>query len=149
MYKYMHDTDAFEYFPDPNGGIQIGDYIHYDDPYVLNGTSTSGTIRLESLGNETKNHYDIQKISVEPGDVILAHISPDMDIGECQGILNELNKAFPENTVLLVNEYVLKGMTILHNKGYKKTTEIVDEGFIYRPLEEQYPELFSSREVLW
>lgn len=149
MYNYMHDTDTFEYFPDINGGIGMGDYIRSDDTYILNGTSTSGTIRLESLGNETKNHYDIQKVSVEPGDVILAHISANMNIDECQAILEELNKAFPENTVLLVNEYVLKGMTILHNKGYKKENQIVDEGFIYRPLEEQYPELFSSKEVLW
>mgnify|MGYP003309354071 CR=1 FL=1 len=140
----MYDTNAFEYFPDLNGGIGTGDYIRSDDQYVLNGTSTSGTIRLDSIKN-----YDIQTVSVEPGDVILAHISADMNIDECQAILEELNKAFPENTVLLVNEYVLKGMTILHNKGYKKENQIVDEGFIYRPLEEQYPELFSSKEVLW
>ena len=68
--------------------------------------------------------YDIQKISLEPNDVLLCHISANMDVYECGQILEELKKAFPNNTVLLCNEHVLKGITVLKNTN--KVSPIVD-----------------------
>jgi hypothetical protein len=68
--------------------------------------------------------YKIQKVSLEPGDVLLCHISANMKLSDCQNILKELQEAFPNNTVMLCNEQVLKGMTVL--KGAKEISPIVD-----------------------
>lgn len=68
--------------------------------------------------------YKIQKVSLEPGDVLLCHISANMRLSDCQNILKELQEAFPNNTVMLCNEQVLKGMTVL--KGVKEVSPIVD-----------------------
>lgn len=68
--------------------------------------------------------YKIQKVSLDPGDVLLCHISANMKLSDCQNILKELQEAFPNNTVMLCNEQVLKGMTVL--KGAKEVSSIVD-----------------------
>lgn len=68
--------------------------------------------------------YKIQKVSLDPGDVLLCHISANMRLSDCQNILKELQEAFPNNTVMLCNEQVLKGMTVL--KGTKEVSSIVD-----------------------
>ena len=68
--------------------------------------------------------YKIQKVSLDPGDVLLCHISANMKLSDCQNILKELQEAFPNNTVMLCNEQVLKGMTVL--KGTKEVSSIVD-----------------------
>lgn len=68
--------------------------------------------------------YKIQKVSLDPGDVLLCHISANMRLSDCQNILKELQEAFPNNTVMLCNEHVLKGMTVL--KGTKEVSSIVD-----------------------
>lgn len=68
--------------------------------------------------------YEIQKISLEPGDVLLCHISANMRLGDCETILQELQNAFPNNTVMLCNEHVLKGMTVI--KPAEKVSSIVD-----------------------
>ena len=68
--------------------------------------------------------YKIQKVSLEPGDVLLCHISANMRLSDCQSILKELEEAFPNNTIILCNEQVLKGMTVL--KGAKEISPIVN-----------------------
>ena len=72
----------------------------------------------------TWEEYNIQKVSLDPGDVLLCHISANMKLSDCQNILKELQEAFPNNTVMLCNEQVLKGMTVL--KGTKEVSSIVD-----------------------
>ena len=67
--------------------------------------------------------YKIQKVSLDPGD-LLCHISANMKLSDCQNILKELQEAFPNNTIMLCNEQVLKGMTVL--KGTKEVSSIVD-----------------------
>lgn len=98
--------------------------------------------------------YDIQTVEVHPGDTILCHISDEMDLDKCRGILHELQETFPNNNVLLVNEWVLKGMTILRNA--QPIGHSVDEIISDKPLEEQYPDLFNPTEssldpggILW
>ena len=83
-------------------------------PPSLQKTGTTGTWE----------GYKIQKVSLDPGDVLLCHISANMDVHDCTHILNELQKAFPDNTVMLCNEHVLKGMTVI--KPTEKVSEIVD-----------------------
>ena len=60
--------------------------------------------------------YSIQTISVEPGDVILVHVSEDLDLDSVNQIFTELTKSFPDNNVLIANEYILKGLTIVRPK---------------------------------
>ena len=64
--------------------------------------------------------YDIQTVEINPNDVILLHISPDMDLYNCEALYAEVKKEFPNNTVLIVNKHILEGISILR----KGTTEI-------------------------
>lgn len=68
--------------------------------------------------------YKIQKVSLDPGDILLCHISSDMTFDDCENILRELKEAFPNNHIILCNEYVLKSMTII--KPTEKVSSIVD-----------------------
>ena len=60
--------------------------------------------------------YSIQTITAEPGDVILAHVSEDLNIDTVNDIWRQLKVAFPNNDVLIANEYILKGLTIVRPK---------------------------------
>ena len=60
--------------------------------------------------------YSIQSIIAEPGDVILAHVSEDLDVDTVNDIWRQLKVAFPNNDVLIANEYILKGLTIVRPK---------------------------------
>ena len=60
--------------------------------------------------------YSIQSIVAEPGDVILAHVSEDLDVDTVNDIWRQLKVAFPNNDVLIANEYILKGLTIVRPK---------------------------------
>lgn len=80
--------------------------------------------------------YSIQTISVEPGDVILVHVSEDLDLDSVNQIFKELEKSFPENNILIANEYILKGLTIvkpktgtvnIHNYVDTNTPDILDK----------------------
>ena len=64
--------------------------------------------------------YDIQVMEVKPNDVILLHISPDMDLYNCEALYAEVKKEFPNNTVLIVNKHILEGVSVLR----KGTTEV-------------------------
>ena len=68
----------------------------------------------------TFKSYDIQVMEVKPNDVILLHISPDMDLYNCEALYAEVKKEFPNNTVLIVNKHVLEGISVLR----KGTTEV-------------------------
>jgi hypothetical protein len=84
----------------------------------------------------------VQVVDVKPGDTLLLHISEHMALDDCRCIMEEMQKEFPKNHILLVNKWILEGMTIV-----RQTTPIdnvVDEVFINQPLEQMYPELFTS-----
>ena len=73
--------------------------------------------------------YSIQSIIAEPGDVILAHVSEDLDIDTVNDIWKQLKVAFPNNDVLIANEYILKGLTIVKPKtGTVNVHHYVDSG---------------------
>lgn len=67
----------------------------------------------------TFKSYDIQVMEVKSNDVILLHISPDMDLYNCEALYAEVKKEFPNNTVLIVNKHVLEGISILRNGNTK------------------------------
>ena len=98
--------------------------------------------------NETKGKigtfkgYDIQVVDIKPGDTILFHLNDNVDVNTCEAIVKEMTKTFPECTIIPVNEWVLKGMTILRSTQF--AGDSVDLALIDRPLEEEYPELFKE-----
>lgn len=98
--------------------------------------------------------YDIQVVDIRPGDTILCHINDDVDLESCKAIQHELRETFPENNILLVNEWVLKGMTVIRNA--QPVGDSIDELLLDKPLEELYPDLFGNKtsglkpgEILW
>ena len=98
--------------------------------------------------------YNIQVVDIRPGDTILFHLNDDLDICDVSSIMEEMGKAFPENTIIPVNEWILKGMTILRQA--KPVGDSVDEVVMIQPLEELYPDLFGNHgtavkpgEIIW
>ena len=80
--------------------------------------------------------YSIQSIVAEPGDVILAHVSEDLNLETVEDIWRQLKVAFPNNDVLIANEYILKGLTIvkpktgtvnIHNHVDTNTSDVLDK----------------------
>ena len=70
--------------------------------------------------------YDIQAVSLNPGDVLLVHISSYMDLDDCRHIMKTLEETFPENKCVLCNENVLKGLTVIRAAENKKVDDIVN-----------------------
>jgi hypothetical protein len=85
--------------------------------------------------------YSIQSIIAEPGDVILAHVSEDLDVHTVNDIWKQLKVAFPNNDVLIANEYILKGLTIVKpatgrvNEHYRRETSDILDDWLRRNVE--------------
>ena len=56
--------------------------------------------------------YAVQLIHTQPNDVILLHISEDLCLDDVGAIQYEIQQAFPNNTILVANENILKKITI-------------------------------------
>ena len=91
--------------------------------------------------------YNVQVVDINPGDTILLHVSEDLGFDECQQILKEMKATFPNNSIVCVNEYILKEMTILRHTN--KKTDTINEISINTPLEQLYPDLFSKGNGIW
>ena len=87
--------------------------------------------------------YDIQVVDIQPGDTILFHLNDDVDIEAVSAIMSEMEKAFPTNTIIPVNEWILKGMTIVRQAN--PVADMVDLFIVDKPLEELYPDLFNGK----
>lgn len=85
-------------------------YDHIDNQ-VINKIKING--QTYDIGSTTPQPYSIQTISVMPDDVILIHVAEDLDIDTINQIYNELQKSFPNNNILIANEYILKRLTII------------------------------------
>ena len=70
--------------------------------------------------------YEIQVVSLQPGDVLLVHISDDMDLDSCRSIMQTLQETFPNNQCVLCNEHVLKGLTVIRTVENKEIDDVVD-----------------------
>lgn len=58
----------------------------------------------------------IQIVETNSDDIILCEVSNDIGFEECEAINKELKKAFPKNTVLLINGNIIKNFTFLRPK---------------------------------
>ena len=108
-------------------------YNHIDNQ-VINKIKING--QTYDIGSTVPQPYNIQTISVELGDVILAHVSEDLDLDTVNDIWKQLKVAFPNNDVLIANEYILKGLTIIkpktgtvniHNHVDTNTSDVLDK----------------------
>ena len=99
--------------------INEGDIISMDNRRQYTYTNTASTTRAWK-------GYDIQVVSLNPGDVLLVHISSYMDLDDCRNIMKMLEETFPNNKCVLCNEHVLKGMTVLRAAETKKIDDVVN-----------------------
>ena len=125
-------------FNSDNSIINEGDIITFDNRK-----------EYQPLFDETKGvisafkGYDIQTVNIQPNDVILLHLNDDIDVETISSLLEEMNKIFPENTIIPVNEWVLKGMTILRQS--KNIADSVNEVFLDKPAEELFSDIFNNK----
>lgn len=93
--------------------------VHIGDDDFQYTTTSSKTFKITDEGPiisqvyQPRKSYNIETFNLQKGDVILLHLHEDLDIDDTQMILEEMKKVFPNNTVLVANEYILKGLTIL------------------------------------
>ena len=78
--------------------------------------------------------YDIQIIPVKKDDVLLLHVSKYMDLDDCQNILKEVKRVYPNNDVLIANENILEKITILRKDDNSSTFD----------LKTLYPDIFKE-----
>lgn len=84
-----------------------------------NKASISGGVIGEHTG------YPFQVVNIQPNDVILLKIADNLSLRECQIIQKEMNETFPNNTVVLCNDHILKGITVLRGET-EKVSDTVD-----------------------
>ena len=70
--------------------------------------------------------YEVQAVSLNPGDVLLVHISSHMNLDDCRHIMEMLKETFPNNQCVLCNEHVLKGLTVIRADETKKVDDVVN-----------------------
>lgn len=87
--------------------------------YIDNKETTSSGI----IGTYTG--YPFQVVNIQPNDVILLRIADNLSLKDCKMIQKEMEQTFPENTVVLCNDHVLKGITVLRGET-KKASDMVD-----------------------
>ena len=98
--------------------------------YIDNtATTLSGT-------TGTYTGYPFQVVNIQPNDVILLRIADNLSLKDCKMIQKEMEQTFPENTVVLCNDHILKGITVLRGETEKasdtvdiKTTVDIDKLF--------------------
>lgn len=88
-------------------------------------SNTVPTSKTSSITGAWKG-YDIQTVSLQPGDVLLVHVSDNLDLDECQHILKIINETFPDNKCVLCNEHILKGLTIIKPEKISKIDNVVN-----------------------
>ena len=111
----------------------------YDNNPKIDKLKINGVIY--DIGSNAPQPYTIQTIAAEPGDVILAHVSEDLNIDTINDIWKQLKVAFPNNDVLIANEYILKGLTIVKpatgrvNEHYRRETSDILDDWLRRNVE--------------
>lgn len=104
-------------------GFDFGKYnsttIFADQP-----NTTSGVIG-------TWTGIPVQIVETNPDDVILCEVSNDIGLEECEAIHKELKKAFPNNTILLINGNIIKNFTFLRPKEVITTDSAINNRLDY------------------
>ena len=123
------------------------EYISMDNrrKYTYDNNPTIDKLKINGvtydIGSKTPQPYTIQTVAAEPGDVILAHVSEDLNLDTVNDIWRQLKVAFPNNDVLIANEYILKGLTIIKpatgkvNEHYRRETSDILDDWLRRNVE--------------
>ena len=123
------------------------EYISMDNrrKYTYNDNPTIDKLKINGvtydIGSKAPQPYTISTVAAEPGDVILAHVSEDLDVDTINDIWKQLKVAFPNNDVLIANEYILKGLTIVKpatgrvNEHYRRETSDILDDWLRRNVE--------------
>lgn len=61
--------------------------------------------------------HPFQVIPIQPNDLLLIHVADALDLDDCNHLIKELKKDFPNNTVLLSNKRILQGLTVLRHEN--------------------------------
>lgn len=93
-----------------NNSIDGIDFSKYSSSTIYPDSSANGTVGVWSDG------IPVQIVETNPNDVIMCQISDDIDIDEYKILYQELKKVFPNNDILLVNNNIVKNMTIFKPK---------------------------------
>lgn len=78
--------------------------------------------------------YNIETIKVDAGDIILLHLSNDINMEMANCIFKDISKIFPNNQVITCNENILKGLTIIrpsNNNSVGIATSKIDTDFMF------------------
>lgn len=121
MAKYNKQPNP-SYIP-PASVISMDDRRHYD--YIPKAELEQKLDSTKGMIGQWKG-YPCQVVSLNPGDVLLVHISDDLDLHACNEVMKTLNETFPNNKCVLCNEHVLTGFTILRNGKTEKIDDVVD-----------------------
>ena len=123
------------------------EYISMDNrrKYTYDNNPTIDKLKINGvtydIGSKAPQPYTVQTVTAEPGDVILAHVSEDLDLDTVNDIWRQLKVAFPNNDVLIANEYILKGLTIVKpatgrvNEHYRRETSDILDDWLRRNVE--------------
>lgn len=82
--------------------------------------------------------YEIQAVHVDEGDVILLHLSNNLTIDDMNDIHKEVKKMFPNNDILMANEHILQGISIIKKPPVGKIS--ITDSF---DIKAEYPDLFN------
>jgi hypothetical protein len=84
---------------------------------------------------QTPHPYKVEVLSVADGDVIILHLSKDLDFDEMSHIRADVQKCFPNNQVICANEHILESISIIKKETNPFSLEL-DLGSINLNLEE-------------
>lgn len=122
----MSNLTSLNNKPNPNF-VPPSNVISLDNrrQYIYTDNSTKATFSPENGIIGTYTGYPFQVVNIQPNDVILLKIADNLSLRECQTIQKEMNETFPNNTVVLCNDHILKGITVLRGET-EKVSDIVD-----------------------
>lgn len=109
----------------------LDDIEYYPETQIISG-GKDDAYKVAFVKNEVQGivgnfqGYPVQVINIQPNDVILLRISDDLDLWTCEQIQKEMNKTFPNNTTILCNDHIFKGLTILRNGKTEQIDETID-----------------------
>lgn len=73
--------------------------------------------RTDSGVIDTFKGYPFQVIPIQSSDLLLVHVADTLDLDDCYHLIKELKKDFPNNTVMLLNQNTVQGITVLRNEN--------------------------------
>ena len=62
--------------------------------------------------------YNVQTISIKPGDVLLVQVNDNVDLDVIQSIFKEVQTNFPNNQILIANHHILNSFKILRPEDW-------------------------------